>query len=522
MADESADEDSEVLSWDESPQSQRRTRDLPPDSSFPRATPDSPAFLKKSTAEPDMETAVPRALMGRTYEETRVDMVSHEITIVPELSSPSSGVTVPADVRQIHREIQESSQISPPSKDPSRMSAKRTNSKALGDIEYTQLAIEDPEIEAAEKRRKWFDDRKSKIENANSVQEKDNSSNVRSLEIDSRLRENGTDAERDEAEENKINQEDETDQGAIEQDEIDHEVMEQIEIDQEAIEQEQIEQDQIEQEQFEQEVISNHTQDETMEGDETPRILATPTRSETGIKRTTTWPPQNEPRSERSSLTESGHATNRELEESDARISTGSPFTPTQTFKQNAVLRPSPHGKGRPKRSTPGSQPLAKTHSPTDAPSASKSNVLVAPNEPVSSFNTLRSALHLNTLAERKRAMFQDFKKAYPDYTGDLSHFTSMCSRLREVQPDRAVWDDFVIRQLTEYATYVSSRIMKGREVLKYPDYYGKTVNSPKYTKGVLTEAILDSLFPARSTERVWGSKSRDGLYASSESRSDG
>jgi len=505
IADESADEDSEAFTWDESPQSQLRTRDLPPDSSFPRATPDSPVFLKMSTAGSDMETAVPRALVGRMHE-------SHEIPIVTELSSPSNGSTVPADVRQIHREIRESSQKSKPSEDPSRMSAKRTSSKALGDIEYTQLATEDPEIEAEEKRRKWFDNRRSKIGNANSVQEKDNSSSSRNLEIDSRLREGGADAELEEAEQNGMNQDDETDQEAIEQDETDQEV---IELDE-------IQLEEIEQEQIEQEIKLNHTKDETMEEGETPRIPATPPRPETGVKRTAIWSQPNGLPSERPTVAGSGHATNYEPTESDAHINTGSPFTPTRPFQQNTVFRPSPHVRGKVERSTPGSQPISKLHSPTDAPSTSKSNVSAAPNEPASFLNTLRSPLRFKTLAERKRSIYQNFKKAYPDYTGDLGHFTSMCSRLREVQPDRAVWDDFVIRQLTEYATYVSSRIMKGREVLKYPDYYDKTMKSPKYTKGILTGEILDSLFPARSTERVWGPKSRDGLYSSSEPQNTG
>ena len=423
IADGSVDEEGSRFSWEETPTSVRKTQDLPPDSSFPEASPRSPT-LRRSAAESDMETAVPRALVGRTNEDPRVNMIFHQAPISPRFE----GDAVPADVQQIQREIHESSQTS---EDPIRILATQTGLKALGDIKYAQLVTKDPRIKALEERREWFDNRRRETGPAN-FDENDNSSHHRSFEAES-LRPRDTYMKELEIDEEK----------KIEQDEAEKEEAKKEEVEKGEAENEEFEKEEVEKEEVKKEEV------------------------------------------------EKGEAKKGEVKQED--------------FEPNA------------KSSIPSSQPVHKLHSATGSPGMLSSSVSVTPIELIRSSSTVRSPATLKTIAERKRAVHKEFKEAYPDYTGDLSHFSSMCRRLREVQPHRAVWDDFVIRQLTEYATYVSSRIMAGREVLQYPDYHSKTVQSLKYTKGILTEEMLDSLFPAGGAERRWGPKSRNGLDSSSQ-----
>jgi hypothetical protein len=128
-----------------------------------------------------------------------------------------------------------------------------------------------------------------------------------------------------------------------------------------------------------------------------------------------------------------------------------------------------------------------------------------------------RPSMSSTAFVNAQRSVYQTFKEAYSEYTGDIDHFTSMCRKIREAQPHRAVWDDFVIRHLSEYTTYVSSRLMKGMDALEYAEYHNKTVTSLKFTKDVLTEELLNSLFPAPKSEKKRRPKSRDGKSKSSD-----
>lgn len=113
-----------------------------------------------------------------------------------------------------------------------------------------------------------------------------------------------------------------------------------------------------------------------------------------------------------------------------------------------------------------------------------------------------RTSLSSASFTNAQRAVYESFIAAYPEYRGDIEHFISMCRKIREAQPHRAVWDDFVIRHLSEYASYVSSRLMKGLDVLEYAQYHNKTVKALSSTKGVLTEEVLESMFPVSKGDR--------------------
>lgn len=94
-------------------------------------------------------------------------------------------------------------------------------------------------------------------------------------------------------------------------------------------------------------------------------------------------------------------------------------------------------------------------------------------------------------------SIFDVFKTTYPNYTGDIKHFMTMCTKISTLLRAGRMeyqwsWDDFIIRQRTEYASYVIGCTEGGEDPMAYEDYYSKFIMETKYSRLVLTRRNLD------------------------------
>ena len=104
-------------------------------------------------------------------------------------------------------------------------------------------------------------------------------------------------------------------------------------------------------------------------------------------------------------------------------------------------------------------------------------------------------------------SIFDVFKATYPSYTGDIKHFVTMCIKISTLlkagrMEYQSLWDDFIIRQRTEYASYVIGCTEGGEDPMAYEDSYSNAIMERIYRRLVLTRRNLDealSLVPQGS-----------------------
>jgi hypothetical protein len=104
--------------------------------------------------------------------------------------------------------------------------------------------------------------------------------------------------------------------------------------------------------------------------------------------------------------------------------------------------------------------------------------------------------------------VYMEFRRTYPQYNGDRTHFTNMCSDIfKQEQSQRpltaAFWDDYVIRHLGEYNPYAISLLNQGLPSRPYADYYSRMVDDPMHLKMVLTRDKLYSMSFAAGSRYV-------------------
>ena len=98
------------------------------------------------------------------------------------------------------------------------------------------------------------------------------------------------------------------------------------------------------------------------------------------------------------------------------------------------------------------------------------------------------------------------FKAAYPCYLGNLKHFKSLGIRIRRLVEaggclQQFLWDDFIIRQKTEYPKYIQQCAEDAEDPLSYERYYTTIPDGPLYTKKIVTARNLDEVFDHRATK---------------------
>ncbi|KAH3987695.1 hypothetical protein HBI80_100580 [Parastagonospora nodorum] len=101
-------------------------------------------------------------------------------------------------------------------------------------------------------------------------------------------------------------------------------------------------------------------------------------------------------------------------------------------------------------------------------------------------------ASHVAT-STRKAAssVFERFKAAYPEYTGDTKHFQGQCTQIIQLdREDKMVpkwqWDDYIIRNRTDYKDYAVERMDQGENPEPYHRFYKDMIRDTIYRKGII------------------------------------
>jgi hypothetical protein len=96
--------------------------------------------------------------------------------------------------------------------------------------------------------------------------------------------------------------------------------------------------------------------------------------------------------------------------------------------------------------------------------------------------------------------VFEMFKKSYPAYTGDFLHFKNLCCKLHLLRrvgllQNYFFWDDFIMRHIGDYGTYVQNSVSAGRHWDDYEDYFcSNFVTKPWFKKRSLVPHTLDAV----------------------------
>ena len=125
-----------------------------------------------------------------------------------------------------------------------------------------------------------------------------------------------------------------------------------------------------------------------------------------------------------------------------------------------------------------------------DGPSDAAYNQLVSPT-------LKRQPTPLSKLTQR--SLFDRFKQAYSDYTGNENLFLGMCRNIdnlvkQDRMEHRSLWDDFIVRRSTEYPQYLLRCSEQADNPMPYEKFYREEVEEPIHTKKVVTPASLQEI----------------------------
>jgi len=88
-------------------------------------------------------------------------------------------------------------------------------------------------------------------------------------------------------------------------------------------------------------------------------------------------------------------------------------------------------------------------------------------------------------------SVFETFKAAYPEYTGDVKHFQGQCTQMLDLEKDDKMvpkwqWDDYIIRNRTDYKAYVLECLDEGSNPEPYHRFYKDTIRDTIYQKSII------------------------------------
>jgi hypothetical protein len=112
-----------------------------------------------------------------------------------------------------------------------------------------------------------------------------------------------------------------------------------------------------------------------------------------------------------------------------------------------------------------------------------------APNEQSPATNPLSDTAELTVFAK--------FKAAYPEYTGTIKAFTNLCIMINDLDLEgkmvsKWMWDDFIIRNRTDFGPYVTECTDDGEDPLPYICFYKDRLQGVNYQKCIIgTRAVL-------------------------------
>ncbi|PWY91219.1 hypothetical protein BO70DRAFT_426106 [Aspergillus heteromorphus CBS 117.55] len=102
-----------------------------------------------------------------------------------------------------------------------------------------------------------------------------------------------------------------------------------------------------------------------------------------------------------------------------------------------------------------------------------------------------------STANSESQKIYEKFRRDYPSYSGSFDHFAILCSKLQAVRVNghlkrSFLWDDFVIKHLEEYPSYLEQCSSAGNKSLVYEDYFASFFSKPSYKKRSLTAHGID------------------------------
>ncbi|CAO2657565.1 Nn.00g036910.m01.CDS01 [Neocucurbitaria sp. VM-36] len=124
-------------------------------------------------------------------------------------------------------------------------------------------------------------------------------------------------------------------------------------------------------------------------------------------------------------------------------------------------------------------------------PSKQPSKAVSAPRIPSSNFQSdLQTEVAQPSKAE-PLTVFQAFKAAYPEYTGGTKHFEGLCIQMYELDlQDKMVpkwqWDDFIMRNRTDYKDYAVACADQGENPEPYYRFYKDSIRDTLFKRGII------------------------------------
>jgi hypothetical protein len=159
-----------------------------------------------------------------------------------------------------------------------------------------------------------------------------------------------------------------------------------------------------------------------------------------------------------------------------------------------------------PRRAQPATSPASqppKTHNPSKAHSR---DTQTRGPVPIPVQSSLISSEKVDQ--DSDMTVFQSFKAAYPEYNGNEKHFENQCNQMYQLeQEDKMVpkwqWDDFIIRNRTDYSQYAMDCIDQGEDPEPYYRFYKDNIRDTLYTLGI----IQNTKTLQRALEELGGAK---------------
>lgn len=110
----------------------------------------------------------------------------------------------------------------------------------------------------------------------------------------------------------------------------------------------------------------------------------------------------------------------------------------------------------------------------------------------------------------RNITIFDRFKLSYSEYSGNMQHFTAICSKLQKrIDAGRglhqALWDDFILRHKIEYANYLQVCANKAEDPMPYDKFYDDEVDGARFINQIVTRKTLHEALalPPNNEEKV-------------------
>jgi hypothetical protein len=103
---------------------------------------------------------------------------------------------------------------------------------------------------------------------------------------------------------------------------------------------------------------------------------------------------------------------------------------------------------------------------------------------------TTHKGIETSAPSKNSASIFDNFKATYPAYTGDSRHFLGQCKQMKKLdEQDKMVpkwqWDDFIIRNRTDYRDYANQCMDSGEDAEPYYRFYKDRIRDTLYTKGI-------------------------------------